>query len=67
MWVHSSRTHIIRDLIDKGEIGKVSKVISGLTFKSDEDFMKNNIRGDASLEPLGALGDVTWYSTMASN
>lgn len=28
--------------------------------------MKNNIRGDIALEPLGALGDVTWYPTMAT-
>lgn len=66
MWVHSDRTRILKEKLNKGELGKVTKVLAALTFNSGEEFLTNNIRIDTALEPLGALGDVTWYSCMAS-
>lgn len=39
MWVHATRTKLLEDkLFKEKEIGNISKVISGLTFRSDENF-----------------------------
>jgi predicted dehydrogenase len=37
-------------------------VTSGFHFAGDAEFLASNIRMDAALEPLGALGDLGWYN-----
>ncbi|KRX06391.1 hypothetical protein PPERSA_05004 [Pseudocohnilembus persalinus] len=66
MFIHSLRTNEIVEKIKQGEIGKVTKVIAGFSYFASENFNKSDIRIQQDLEPLGALGDVCWYSCMAA-
>lgn len=62
-FVHAKRTKEVRQLILGGAIGKVVSIHS--SFHAPVPDLKTNIRSDATLEPLGALGDLGWYSVRA--
>lgn len=62
-FVHAKRTSEVRDRIKRGDIGKVLSIHS--PFHAPVSDLKSNIRGDVSLEPMGALGDLGWYSVRA--
>lgn len=66
MFTHSPRQLEILNKIKNNEIGQVQKVISAFTLLSGDDFLSGNIRTNVELEPLGALGDMIWYSSMAA-
>lgn len=61
MLMHHSRTKEIQQLLEKGELGKVVKVVSGFSFMGSKDFFENNIRVSIDADPLGCLGDIGWY------
>jgi predicted dehydrogenase len=63
MFMHSPRLAKIRELLDGGQsLGKIQRLSSNFSFYLGEDFFRNNIRADATLEPAGCLGDLGWYS-----
>lgn len=43
-------------------IGDITSVVSGFSFAMPADALASNIRGNADTEPLGALGDLGWYT-----
>lgn len=61
-FVHHPRTEAIR-----GEecVGEPRTLHTCFYFPAPEDPSAYNIRGDASAEPQGALGDMGWYSARA--
>ena len=67
MLTHGKRIAEIRNRLSGGgdagrsPTGDVTSVSAVFTFPSGAEFAKTNIRCDAALEPLGALGDVGWY------
>uniref|UniRef100_A0A7S3GGH1 Oxidoreductase n=1 Tax=Palpitomonas bilix TaxID=652834 RepID=A0A7S3GGH1_9EUKA len=63
MWLHSIRTKMISEMLDRKDIGKVKRVIAAMTFRapSEEWLHGGNGRTDKSREPMGCLGDQGWY------
>lgn len=67
MFMHSQRLPRLRQALDDGQtIGSVRRICSQFSFAAGEDFLQNNIRANAKLEPLGALGDLGWYNIRLS-
>jgi len=64
MFVHNPRTKEISRMIQEQEIGSLSHIRSVFSF--DHDRNSGNVRFDKNLEPLGALGDVGWYTAKAT-
>jgi predicted dehydrogenase len=63
MFMHNPRLPKIREaLADGNHLGRLQRMSSGFCFYSGEDFFRQNIRVNASLEPAGCLGDLGWYS-----
>ena len=62
-FAHSKRTHAIRQQLERGAIGTVQRV-SASFFAAQMD--EGNIRNSPSLEPLGAVGDLGWYTARAA-
>ncbi|MCB1232079.1 MAG: Gfo/Idh/MocA family oxidoreductase [Verrucomicrobiae bacterium] len=64
MFMHSDRLPALRDVLDDGKtVGTIKRIASQFSFFAPEDFLAGgNIRVDASLEPLGSLGDLGWYT-----
>ena len=61
MFMHHARMQTLKSrLVDIGEAPNL--ITSGFSFRGDDSFFEENIRGDASMEPLGAVGDLGWYS-----
>ncbi|GIW94965.1 MAG: oxidoreductase [Pirellulaceae bacterium] len=61
MFMHSSRLPLIRQILEQGELGTVSRITTQFTFFGDETFERTNIRTHSDLEPDGCLGDLGWY------
>lgn len=61
-FVHAERTKYVKKSMAE-KIGKVTKIMSSFSIFTALD---GNIRGDPSLEPLGALGDLGWYCCRAA-
>lgn len=67
MFQHSSRLDAVRRVLDDAErFGELRRVSSAFSFLADDGFARENIRGDAGLEPMGCLGDLGWYNTRIS-
>src|SRR5262245_45079284 len=67
MFMHSARLPLLRKVLDDGEsVGAVRRITSQFCFSGPEDFMRKNIRVSGELEPLGALGDLGWYTIRLS-
>ena len=65
MFVHNTRQFAMRKTLDDTEkFGRVKHVHSTFCLEhgNNETWAKNNIRMKKSLEPLGCLGDLGWYS-----
>jgi len=63
MFMHNPRLdRVRRALADETAFGKLKRVTSHFSFLAPEEFNRANIRGDATLEPLGCLGDLGWYN-----
>jgi len=63
MFMHNPRLERIRAALDdQAKFGNLKRITSHFSFLSTGDFHLANIRGAASLEPLGCLGDLGWYS-----
>jgi predicted dehydrogenase len=63
MFMHSARLPALRRVLDDGEsVGDIKRVASQFSFYGGDEFHRANIRVDAKLEPLGALGDLGWYN-----
>ena len=59
MWVHHPRTADMLSAIS--DLGAVRRITACLSFGAAPEFWSANIRADADLEPLGALGDLGYY------
>lgn len=67
MFQHSSRLEAVRRVLDDaGRFGELRRVSSAFSFLADDGFARENIRGDAGLEPMGCLGDLGWYNIRIS-
>ncbi len=64
MFRHSRRLEAIRGFLgaDDDGIGPVRRIASQFSFCPPEEFHTGNIRMLSQLEPLGALGDLGWYT-----
>lgn len=63
MYVHSARMPKLREVIDDGtSLGKLKRISTAFTFRAPDDFVDGNIRANSSLESLGCLGDLGWYT-----
>jgi predicted dehydrogenase len=63
MFMHSARLPKLRSILDDGEsIGTIRRIASHFSFNAPEEFHQANIRVSSELEPLGALGDLGWYT-----
>jgi predicted dehydrogenase len=62
MFMHNPRLNRFRAALDdQTAFGNLKRITSHFSFLSTDDFRVANIRGNASLEPLGCLGDLGWY------
>lgn len=62
MFSHHSRLRSMKSTLSNvSSFGAVKRVVCGFSFMGDEQFQEKNIRCDANLEPLGAMGDLGWY------
>ena len=63
MFEHSLRLREIRGAIGNGVLGQIHRVATHFSFNGGDvtEFVQTNVRGDAALEPHGALGDLGWY------
>lgn len=63
MFMHSARLPKMREVLDDGKsLGDIRRIVAQFSFRGGDDFMKENIRVNTDLEPLGALGDLGWYT-----
>ncbi len=63
MFMHSPRMAKVREVLeDDNSVGEIRRISSAFSFSSNEDFFRDNIRADGTLEPAGCLGDLGWYS-----
>jgi len=64
MFRHSRRLEAIRSFLgdDEQGIGPIRRIASQFSFCAPEEFRTGNIRMKSDLEPLGALGDLGWYT-----
>ncbi len=64
MFRHSRRLEAIRMFLgeDEAGIGPIRRIATQFSFCAPEGFRAENIRMKSDLEPLGALGDLGWYT-----
>jgi len=63
MFMHSQRLAKLREVLDDGEsVGELRRIATQFSFNAPEEFFTSNIRLNSDLEPLGALGDLGWYT-----
>jgi predicted dehydrogenase len=63
MFMHSRRLPLLRQALDDGaSVGRVRRITSQFSFEAPDDFLRQNIRVQGHLEPLGCLGDLGWYN-----
>ncbi|MDA0296160.1 MAG: Gfo/Idh/MocA family oxidoreductase [Planctomycetota bacterium] len=61
MFMHHARMQLLKSRLS--DIGKEPNLItSAFSFRGDDSFFAQDIRGDVSTEPLGCVGDLAWYS-----
>jgi len=62
MFVHNPRTIDLMNYIDSSAFGKVLRINSEFTIQGDDEFFSNNVRIKKDCDPLGCVGDLSWYS-----
>jgi predicted dehydrogenase len=65
MFMHERRYEALASLLSPSDIpiiGKPERVVSSFSFNADTNFIETNIRVNPECDPLGALGDLGWYS-----
>jgi predicted dehydrogenase len=63
MFMHSARLAKIRETLDDGtSVGQLKRIATQFSFFGGEEFLRENIRANGRLEPLGCLGDLGWYT-----
>ncbi len=65
-FAHCARTALIREKLAKGVIGEVQFMTVNFFAGSGLLADNNNIRFDPKLEPMGAVGDLGWYTARAA-
>ncbi|MDG1874156.1 MAG: Gfo/Idh/MocA family oxidoreductase [Mariniblastus sp.] len=60
MYMHGLRLEKVREALR--DIGKLKRITTQFSFCGDQEFEEGNIRTNSDLEPLGALGDLGWYT-----
>ena len=67
MFMHGKRLPAMRQVLDDGStVGAIKRLTSQFCFMASDEFLKQNIRVNDTLEPLGALGDLGWYNIRLS-
>ncbi len=63
MFEHSFRLQAIRQALADRVLGDLRRVVTHFSFNGGDarQFAQTNVRGDETLEPHGALGDLGWY------
>ncbi len=62
MFAHSQRYNALLDFLHgQNGVGTVRRISTQFSFLGSGDFKSENIRSDATTEPLGCLGDLGWY------
>ncbi len=63
MFMHGRRLEALRRTLDDGEsVGHIRRIVAQFSFNASEEFLRQDIRADARLEPHGCLGDLGWYT-----
>ena len=62
MFMHHPRLALLRSSLSDPLAGDVRRVEAAFSFDGRGDFLQNDIRVKASGDPLGALGDLGWYT-----
>ena len=60
--MHHPRLNLLRSALSDPMAGDVKRVEASFSFDGRGDFLKNDIRTKATGDPLGALGDLGWYT-----
>ncbi|MES2475388.1 MAG: Gfo/Idh/MocA family oxidoreductase [Verrucomicrobiota bacterium] len=67
VFMHDLRFAAMRGILDDGStLGDLKRISSAFSFRADDRFLIDNIRGSSGLEPAGCLGDLGWYCIRAS-
>ncbi len=67
MFMHSQRLPLLRRVLDDpNAVGRLRRITSQFCFAGSSDFLRDNIRVQHELEPLGTLGDLGWYNIRLS-
>jgi predicted dehydrogenase len=63
MFMHTQRMVEMRAVLDdSSRFGEVRRIACQFSFRGGDEFQLGNIRTNSQLEPLGALGDLGWYT-----
>lgn len=62
MFMHHPRLHLLRTALRDSLAGEAKRVEAAFSFDGRGEFLKQDIRTKASGDPLGALGDLGWYT-----
>lgn len=66
MFMHHDRLNVLKQYLSnhnpKFNCGTIKRINSSFSFPGDASFHESNIRVNADADPLGALGDLGWYS-----
>ncbi len=63
MFMHSKRLTALRAVLDNKEsVGDIRRIMTQFSFMMPDDFLNENIRVNSTLEPLGCMGDLGWYT-----
>jgi len=66
MFVHHFRLRKLEALLATPRLNQVHRMFSRFSFRANDSFFTDNIRGNSGLDPLGALGDLGWYCARMS-
>lgn len=62
MFMHNDRLQLLRDTLRDPYLGEIRRINSSFSIKASPEFLQNNIRVKSDGDPLGVLGDLSWYS-----
>eukprot|EP01035_Chromulina_nebulosa_P016982 gene16982-22479_t len=62
MFMHHERLNLLRDYLSDPFTGVIARINSSFSFNGSSDFINSDIRTSSNGDPLGAIGDLGWYS-----